>query len=273
MSIIIDAHSHIQFHDYNKDRDETIGRAREAGVKTIAVGADMATSEQAIKIAYEYPEDIWATVGFHPNDLNEETREGNPENFNAGKILKLAEDEKVVAIGECGLEYYRLGNLTEETKERIKKIQKKAFLDQAEIAKKLNKPLMIHCRPTKGTDDANLDIFDLLKSMDNRPKFIMHFYAGSLEMAKKFYELGGYFTFGGVITFSRDKDEVVGYLPLERLLLETDAPYVAPEPYRGKRNEPAYVVEIAKRMAQIKNVSFEEIVERTYKNCVELFGI
>lgn len=274
MPIIVDSHCHIQFPEFDKDRDAVIGRARGAGVKMLAIGADFATSQEAVKIAHQYPDDIWATAGFHPNNLNKETMEGKPEVFDAGRLLELAKDERVAAIGECGLEYYRLGSFDEKTTKRIKEVQKQGFVEQIKIAEKLKKPLMIHCRPAKGTDDANKDFFGLLKTENYKLKFVvLHFYAGSLEMAKKFAEIGCYFTFGGVITFTRDKDEIVKYLPLDRILLETDAPYVAPEPYRGKRNEPAYVVEVAKKMAEIKGVSFEEAANQTYKNAKEVFGI
>ncbi|MDD5430618.1 MAG: TatD family hydrolase [Candidatus Pacebacteria bacterium] len=270
---IIDVHSHIHFPEYDKDREKVIKNARKTGIKMVTVGVTAADSEKAISLAREYPEDIWATVGFHPNDLNKETMEGEPEIFNAGKLLELAKEKKVIAIGECGLEYYRLGAFKEDVVERIKKTQKQAFAEQMEIAKALNKPLMIHCRPTKGTDDSNEDIFEILKSGNKPLKIIMHFYSGSLDMAKNLAEFGCYFSFGGVITFTMDKDEILKYLPMERILLETDAPYVAPDPYRGKRNEPVYILKTAERLAQVKNYETGAMLEKIYENSLEVFDL
>lgn len=275
MSTIFDSHTHVHFPIYDSDRGEVLRRAKEAGVKMIAVGTQAASSEAAVELAKENPGDVWATAGFHPNHLasawhydQKEQVEPEREKFNATRLRTIAENAEVVAVGECGLDYYRL---TDEKKE--KQSQRSAFEAQIEIAKDLNKALMIHCRPSKGTDDAYEDLLSILNSTKlNIPK-ISHFYVGSLSMTKKLINAGFYFTFGGVITFARDYDEIIKFIPLDRILLETDAPYVAPLPYRGKRNEPSYILETAKKMAELKSVSFEEIVEQTTKSAQTVFKI
>ena len=273
---IFDCHSHIQFPVYDSDREAAIGRAREAGVKMIAVGTQLSTSEAGIKIAHEYPEDIWATAGYHPNHLSEnwhhdkkEQQDIKPEKFDIERLRNLAKDPKVVAIGECGLDYYRIMN----NESGIKDLQKQVLLEQVRLAQELGKPLMIHCRPSKGTDDAYEDLLKIIPNSKFLIPKIVHFYVGSLEITKKLAAAGFYFTFGGVITFARDYDESVKYIPIDRILLETDCPYVAPAPYRGKRNEPAYILETAKKMAEIKNISFYKLSAEMYSNTRTIFKI
>ncbi|MDO8585163.1 MAG: TatD family hydrolase [bacterium] len=294
MTNLFDAHTHIQFPAYDADRDEVIKRARDAGVKMIASGTQFSTSLAAVALAEQYPEDVWATAGFHPNHAlpavgrlgrpkeggnhwyhdKSEQHETVPEVFDIGKFRALGRNKKVVAIGECGLDYFRLQESNKTIKQgSIKAKQKETFVAQIELAKELRKPLVIHARPSKGTDDAYKDVLDILRTSDFRHPTIFHFYAGSLAMTKKLVDAGCYFTFGGVTTFSDDYNESIRYIPLDRLMLETDAPYVAPIPYRGKRNEPAYVVEVAKRVALLKGVSYEEIVKQTTRNVLTVFKI
>ena len=288
---MIDAHTHVQSLAYDKNRDEIIKRAQVARVKMITVGTQYETSKSGVELAEKYPKDIWASVGFHPthavsrpdsptgeegpreagkwhHDLKEQ-KNPTPEIFDLEKFRKLASHPKVVAIGECGLDYYRIRN--EEL--RIKEAQKEIFIEQAKLAKEFNKALMIHCRPQKGTDDAYEDLLSIIHDSLSIIPRILHFYVGSLSITKKLVEAGFYFTFGGVITFSHDYDEVIKYIPLERILLETDAPYVAPAPYRGKQNEPSYILEIAKKMAEIKGTSYENILKSTTATACKLFKI
>ncbi len=276
---IIDAHSHVQFPAYDKDREQVVSRAREAGVKMIAVGTQISTSRAAIELANKYPDDIWAVVGYHPNHLSEswyhdhnEQGDSQPEKFDANKLKELAANPKVVGIGECGLDYFRL---TESEASKTKALQEEVFLKQAGLAKELNKALMIHCRPSRGTDDAYSDLLSLLITHDQSliSKSVIHFYVGGLEITKKLVDAGFHFTFGGVITFARDYDESIKYIPLDRLLLETDCPYVAPKSNRGKRNEPAFILETAKKLAEIKEVSLEKILDQTHHNSVRLFDL
>lgn len=279
--MLIDGHTHIHFPAYDKDREEVLSRAKAAGVKMICVGTQAASSEAAVELAKKYPGEIWATAGFHPNHFasawhhdKKEQEKAEREEFDAKRLRTIAENPEVVAIGEFGLDYYRLSASSVKRQEE-KENQQEAFISQLKIAQKLQKPLMIHARPSKGTDDAYEDALSLI----HNSKFIiqnnvvLHFYVGSLEITKKLVDAGFYFTFGGVITFSRDYDEQIKYIPLDRILLETDAPYVAPQPYRGKRNEPAYITETAKKLAEIKNVSYEKICEQTTNNALKVFNI
>lgn len=273
--MLVDAHTHVHFPVYNKDREAVLKRAKIAGVKMVCVGTQAASSETAVALAKKYPGEIWATAGFHPNHFanawyhdRKEQEEPEREEFDAKRLRKIAGNPEVVAIGEFGLDYYRLTDPKQE-----KENQQEAFKVQIEIAKDLNKALMIHCRPSKETDDAYLDALRLLSAYESLPEKVFHFYVGSPEITKKLVDFGAYFTFGGVITFSRDYDEIIKYIPLDRILLETDAPYVAPEPYRGKRNEPAYIVETAKKMAEIKEVSLAKVSEETTKNNLQVFRI
>ncbi|MEK7191917.1 MAG: TatD family hydrolase [Patescibacteria group bacterium] len=273
---IIDSHTHAHFPAYDADREAVIKRAQEAGVKMICVGTQFSTSESAIQLAEKYPADIWATAGFHPNHLSnewhhdrKEQSEAAPEKFDIEKFRQLARHPKVAAIGECGLDYYR--KMPNDVAQMAK--QKEVFLEHVKLANEAKKPLMIHCRPSKGTDDAYQDLINSLKEQKPLLHAVAHFYVGSLAMAKQLLESGFYFTFGGVITFARDYDEVVQYIPLDRILLETDAPYVAPAPYRGKRNEPAYIVETAKKLAEIKNISAGKAAEAATANALKVFQI
>lgn len=276
---LIDAHSHVQFPAYDTDRADVIRRAKEAGVKMIAVGTQASTSEAGILLAHHYPEDVWATVGFHPNHLSEdwyhdtkEQKEEIPEEFNIEKLRALAKDSKVVAIGECGLDYFRLPANGQQLT-TVKDLQKKVFLEQAELAAELNKALMIHCRPSKGTDDAYNDLLSIIHNSKFIIPKIVHFYVGSPEITKKLVEAGFYFTFGGVITFARDYDESLSLIPLDRILLETDCPYVAPQSNRGKRNEPAFMVETAQKLVEIKNVPLNKVIGQTFENSLQVFGM
>lgn len=274
---MIDAHCHIQFQAYNDDRDAVIARSKVAGVKMIAVGTKQSTSENAVRLAHENPDCVWATVGFHPthvnkftyyHDKNEEGTEA-PEEFDIQKLGALAKAERVVAIGECGLDYFRIDG----DRASIIAKQKEAFDAQIKLAQQLQKPLMLHCRASKGVDDAYEDLLDVLQSSDFRHSSVLHFYAGSLAMTKKFVDAGYYFTFGGVITFGADYDEIVKYIPMDHIMLETDAPYVAPMPYRGKRNEPHYIIETAKKLAFLKNEPVEKILEMTASTATKIFNL
>lgn len=266
----IDAHTHVHFPGYGSDKDDVIRRAKEADVKMVTVGTQLSTSESAIKVAHEHPEDIWATVGYHPNHAEEENwhhdknEQDNSEKeiYDEKKLLELARDPKVVAVGECGLDYFRIKS--EETKAK----QKEIFISQINIAREVGKPFMIHCR------DAFKDLIEILKSegKDLKPG-IVHFFTGTLEDAQELLDLGYSFTFGGVVTFTRDYDEQIKLAGPDRILSETDAPYVAPEPFRGKRNEPAYVVHTVKKLAEILGLGEDETKERISRNAKRILAI
>ena len=198
---------------------------------------------------------MFATVGLHPNDNKKEVFD-----HEAYKNLALS-SSRVVAIGECGLDYFRGADEAEKAR------QKDIFIKQIKLAKELNKPLMIHCR------EAFEDLIKILQEVGGGFSGVVHFFNGTTQNAKVLLDMGFYFSFGGVLTFTRDYDEQVKFIPLDKILLETDAPYVAPVPYRGKRNEPLYVVEVAKKIAEIKGATLEEVAHLTTNNALSVFGI
>lgn len=280
---LFDVHTHVHFAAFEKDYREAIQRALDAGVKMITVGTQRDTSRRGVEVANEF-DGVWAAVGLHPVHTEKSYHDpkelgggtgfnSRGEDFDYEYYKKLAMDPKVVAIGECGLDYYRLATSDKRLATSIKEKQKTTFIKQIELARELKKPLMIHCRSSKGTDDAYEDLWRIIQDSKFQLPKISHFYVGSLVMAKKLVEAGFYFTFGGVITFARDYDEVIKYLPMDRIMLETDAPYVSPAPYRGKRNEPAYVVETAKKLAEIKDISIEQVAEATTNTALKIFGL
>lgn len=262
---VFDSHCHPQMAQYNEDREEMLKRAEDAGVFMICVGVDYETSKLGIELAQKH-ENIWASVGLHPNDnLNEK--------FDSMIYHTLLQKKKVVAFGEIGLDYYR----TEKPEDQ--KFQKERFVQQLELAKDLKKPLILHCRDGRSGSmgPAYRDMISILNFKFRILNFplrgVVHSFTGNVEEAKQFLDLGLYLGFNGIITFARQYDEVVRTTPLEKILLETDAPYLTPEPYRGKRNEPSYVIEVAKKIAELKNEPLERVIEQTTKNCQKLFNI
>jgi len=263
--MILDAHAHLQFRDFDKDRDEVIKRVKDAGIFCINVGTDFKTSKEAVLLAGKH-EGFWATAGLHPND--------SEENFDETGFEELFLNPKTVAVGECGLDYFRS---SPETKNR----QEEIFRAQIRLAKKISKPLMLHCRPSQNpdktySDDAYLDMLRVLKEEGGPPAGgagNVHFFVGSKQIAEKFLEMGFSFSFSGVITITDMYDEVIKNIPLERILAETDAPYAAPIPYRGKRNEPSYVKEVVKRLAELRGLSFDDIARITAENTKRVFGL
>ena len=272
----IDVHTHVQFAAFNNDREVVIKRALAQDVWLVNVGSQRDTSRDAVELANKHKEGVYAAVGLHPihteKSFHDESELGGGEAsksftsrgevFDYAYYKELAQNKKVVAIGECGLDYFK--DKRQETKEK----QKKAFMAQIELAHELKKPLMIHCR------SAFSDLIKILNSkfhiLNSKPG-ITHFFSGTKGEAKQLLDLGFSFTFGGVITFARDYDEVIEMLPLDRILSETDAPYVAPVPYRGRRNEPVYVIEVVKRLAEIKGLPVEKMAEQIFENAKKLF--
>ncbi|HVY73158.1 MAG TPA: TatD family hydrolase [Candidatus Paceibacterota bacterium] len=275
-----DAHTHVQFVAYDADRDEVIARTKEAEVGMNVVGTQLDTSRAAVELAEKYDE-TWASVALHPvhtskshHDTKELGSEGKAftsrgEAFDFDAYEKLAKSPKVIAIGECGLDYYRL-------EENTKKLQTEVFLQHIELANKLNKPLMLHIRDgahqTGGDAGAYMDAIALLKS-HTKVQGDVHFFAGDWNIAKQFLGLGFTLSFTGVLTFTHDYDEVVQNTPLDMLLTETDAPYITPVPYRGTRNEPMHVREVVKRMAELKNIDTEAVRSQILQNSKKLFAI
>ncbi|WP_026893597.1 TatD family hydrolase [Clostridiisalibacter paucivorans] len=254
--MLLDSHAHLDDKRFDRDRDKLIRELKENDVSlVINPGADVASSVRAVSLAEKY-DNIYAAVGVHPHEakaMDEDTIE----------ILRnLAKKDKVIAIGEIGLDYYYDNSPRD--------IQKKWFREQIKLAKELKLPIIVHDR------DAHKDTFDIIKEeKDENLTGVLHCYASSADMAKEYIKLGFYISFAGPITFKNAKTpkEVAKAIPLERILIETDSPYLTPEPHRGKRNDPVYVRYIAGIIAELKGITFEEVANATAKNAKELFNI
>ena len=262
----IDIHSHLGFEDYGADKKEVIQRMKETEVGTIAIGADLESSKEAVKVATEN-EDIWACIGLHPNhNLAEIFAEKNYE--------ELVRNSKVVAIGECGLEYYKL----EGDIEKIKAKQKEDFINQIKFALKYDKALMLHIRDGEVRGGAFNDAYEILNKIKQERGLSsfrgdVHFFTGKLEMAQKFIDLGFTISFVGLITYVQDFDKIIKAVPLTSLQAETDAPYVAPVPHRGERNLPSYVIEVYKKIAEIRGEDPEIVRLQLLENAKRVFGV
>ena len=247
----LDIHSHLNSADYDADRAEVIRRAQEAGIGVINIGTDQKTSEEVIKLAEEN-DNMWAVIGVHPHESEAE--------FDYDYFKKLALKPKVVAIGECGLDYFRLEN------EAAKVKQQALFKQHIALAKEVGKPLMLHIR------EAYDDVLKILEEEQAGPAHA-HFFAGDWGVAQKFLDRGDTFSFTGVVTFVNAYDEVIKNAPLDQIMAETDAPFVAPIPYRGKRNEPSYVVEVYKKIAALKSLDLEVVRAQLLTNAKRVFDL
>lgn len=273
----IDVHTHVNLNAFKEDWAEAILRAREEGVAMINVGTQIDTSRWAAEMAAGYEDGVYATVGIHPvhttksyHDEQELGEEGKAftsrgEEFDEDLYRAIAETEKVVAIGECGLDYFRV---EKDTKEK----QEVAFIKQIELANALQKPLMLHVRASEGSIDAYEDAHKLVKQYA-KVRGNVHFFAGTYAIAKQFWDIGYTTSFTGVITFASQYDEVVKNAPHEMLHGETDAPYVAPKPFRGQRNEPTHVREVYQRIADIRGEDAEDVRLQLLENARRLFGV
>ena len=275
----IDIHAHVNFKAFEEDHEAVIRRALDNDTWFFNVGTQVDTSRAAVKMANRYDEGVYAIVGLHPIHTGasfhdeKELGEGGKEFTSRGEVFnkdiyrEFLKDPKVVAIGECGLDYYRMD------KDSIKK-QKQAFLSQIELANETGKPLMLHIRnnPKDKSANAYADALELLKK-HSKVKGDVHFFAGSPEDAKAFLDYGFTLSFTGVITFTDDYDEIIRNTPLDMILSETDAPYVTPAPYRGKRNEPVYVNEVVKKIALVKHLPEAEVAKAVVQNAKRVFKI
>jgi len=273
----VDIHAHANFAAYDTDRDAVILRALDAGVWMMNVGTQKSTSASAVELAGKYEQGVYATVAIHPvHTCGSEHDE--QEIFDPTVYRTLAADPKVVAIGECGLDYFHLDEQSLQT-------QKEVFVKHIELANELGKPLMLHIRNGAKMGVSNAfgaandipisayaDAYELLKK-HAKVKGNIHFFAGTWEEAQKFFELGFTVSFTGVITFAKEYAEVVREAPLDMIHAETDCPYVTPAPYRGKRNEPAHVREIVKKIAEIRSEDFEKVRAQLVENAVRVFGL
>jgi TatD DNase family protein len=257
--MLIDTHIHLDDKRYEEDLQEVIYRAKEGGVEYFIIpGADPKTLSRAITIANRYKE-VYFAVGVHPYDM---------QNFDPSLFHSFLTHPKCVAVGECGLDYFRLEG-TDEEKEAIKKAQKEVFIAQISLAKQYNKPLIVHIR------DASADAKEILLAHDaSTVGGVLHCFNAD-EQLLSLAECGFYFGIGGVVTFKNAKKlvQILPKIPQERLLIETDGPYLTPEPYRGKRNEPLYTTYVAKKMAEILEIDQETIEAVTTNNAKKLFNI
>ncbi len=261
----IDSHSHIQMREFDSDRDAVLSRMQDEDVGAIVVGVDYESSRAAVALAEKH-DFLWATVGLHPHDNVREI-------FDKEAYRALAAHPKVVAIGECGLDYSRIKN----QELRIKDEQKEKFRQQVALAAEMGKPLMLHCRPSRDSADAYEDVLDILitnyQLPITKPRGNVHFFAGTSDIAEKFFALGFTVSFTGVITFANQYDEVIKNAPLENILSETDCPFVAPVPYRGKRNEPVYVKEVVKRITEIRGEDETVVASALVANAKRVFNL
>ncbi len=276
----IDIHCHLDFSDYGEELPKVLDRMREREVGAITIGTDLESSRRAVEIA-EQNENIWACIGVHPDNSHQPplTLRGGAEQVEVGEILeleKLIKHPKVVAVGECGLDFFRT---PKENLEEEKGRQTILFKKQIELALKYDKSLMLHCR---NAYDEVINILESYKGeVGEKLRGNCHFFAGNIEQAKRFLDLGFTMSFTGVITFpprfgetsSHDYDEVVNFLPKGSIMSETDAPFVAPVPHRGKRNEPAFVVEVAKKIAEIRGIGEEEMRTELLDTANRVFGL
>lgn len=290
---MLDIHTHLFWDSYDSDRDVVIRRARVAGVRQmISVGTSPEDNAQAVAVAEQY-EGIYASVGLHPHFFNKiiekEFPISNVQNF-ISELKKLAEHKKVVAIGECGLDYFVRGEeepITDEQKIR----QKEGCTAQFALAQELGLPIIIHTRPSVGNDDAYEDMYEILQYLARQRRasipypasqFILHCYQGDTEVTKKFLALPDvYFSFSGSITYpvkqslvgtKDDSAAVVKLIPLDRLFIETDCPFLAPQTKRGARNEPAYVSFVAEAICRLKECSVSDLDQYLAENWERVFG-
>lgn len=281
--MLIDTHAHVQFSGFKDEADEIMQRALDAGMVVVNVGSQIDTSTEAVKMLDKFSERVYAVVGLHPEhtfkhtlDEEESHFETRQEDFNYEAYKALAQNPKVVGIGECGLDYFRFEEGSDIVK--IKEQQRLAFDQQIKLALELDKALVVHCRPSSGTVDAYEDLVEILtrvKQENSQLRFEVHCFTGTLAVAQKFVELGGYLGLNGIITFDKTgtSEEVVKNISLDNIILETDCPYLSPVPLRGKRNEPLNVKYVAEKIAEWKNVSFEEVENKTTENAKSLFNL
>ncbi len=280
--MLIDTHAHVNFRSFKDDAEQTLKRALDAGIFVVNVGSQIDTSRQAAELAGKFPEGVYAAIGLHPEHTHsqyvdeEETHfKTREEDFNESWYEELVAHPKVVGIGECGLDYYRLPENV-SLHEQVKQKQIEVFKKQIRFAKKHNKALIVHSRPEKGSDELYEHMLQIFAEEEiKKLRFVVHSYTHTPEFLQKFLDLGAFVSFNGIITFDKtgNMEELVKMAPLDRILLETDCPYLAPIPMRGKRNEPGYVRFVAEHLAKLKGVELQEAENLTTRNAKTLFGI
>ncbi len=253
--MLVDSHCHLNFPDFKDKISETLERAYQAGVtKFLTVNTRLSETDDLIKIV-DTNEDIWCSVGVHPHDAKDHTLSEIED-----KVIQYAKHPKVVALGETGLDYYYDNS--------PRHAQMKSFEQHIILSKTLDLPLIIHTR------DADEDTISLLAPYKGRVKGVFHCFSGGIDLAVKALDLGLYLSFSGIVTFKKAEEirEVVKFSPMDRILVETDSPFLAPIPHRGKPNEPAYTRLVAEKVADTKNISLAEIAQHTTQNFHTLFS-
>ncbi len=282
--MLVDTHAHLNFNAYKNDADEVIRRSLDEGVRMINVGSNFETSKRAVEIANKYDKGIYAAVGLHPihletglvkikNDKEEIEVKTKEENFDYEKYRELARNKKVVAIGEAGLDYWYKPK-TKIKLQLFKEKQRLGLCQQLDLAKELNLPVILHCRM------AHSDLIEILsekrKVKSEKLKGVIHCFSGTWEEAKKYLEMGFYLGFNGIIFKEIEGinfEEIIKRTSLDKILIETDCPYLTPPQMGEKRNEPLFVKYIAQGIAKIKEMDFEEIAKATTQNAKELFKL
>ena len=267
-----DTHAHVNSQEYGGEYKDVIARSLSEGVWFNNIGTNKSDSIECVRIAGEYAQGVYASVGLHPSFAIGSGAAGYAEEFDPDFFENLAQNGKVVGIGECGLDYYRISQAL--SLDEVRQKQARVFESHVELAKKTGKVLIVHCRASRNSEDAYEDALQILRRAALK-KLLLHSFTASARICGEFLSLGAHIAFNGIITFDKTGNlaQAVAACPNDKLVLETDAPYLAPEPHRGKRNEPAYVKYVAQKIAEIRGAELDEIAEQTTVNARKLFGV
>lgn len=290
--MLIDTHAHLNFREYQNELDDVIQRSFDNKTWIITVGSTYDSSKKAIKISEKFGKGIWSAVGLHPLHLIKDVEETAvfdkeehsfitpKEDFSYDKYKNLVQSSSsVVAIGEVGLDFYRMED-QDNPIEKVKEKQVKVFKEFIRLSQEVDKPLILHCRDYEedpgGAYDLMIDILSPKpKALSPKPRGVIHCFGGNATHARKFLDLGFYIGVTGIVTFKNAKDlqEIVADIPLDKILIETDSPFLAPDPYRGKKNEPTFVRYVCQKVADLKEVTFDKVENETFENAVKLFKL
>ena len=268
--MLIDTHSHLNFKAYDKDRDQVIARCQEKGMAVINVGAQFQTSRTAIELCDDY-NNFYAPVGLHPIHVYDEDFEI--------KDYQALIDDRVVAVGETGYDFYHItlkrDNFKDKPQDEIIAKQKEVFLKHLDLALENDLAVILHGRNGIEGREVYSEMLDIVKEKGIK-RAVFHFYSGSLEIGKKITEAGYYIGIDGPVTFKKNVEElqeIAKLIPLDKILIETDSPYLTPEPHRGERNESIYVEHVAEKIAELRGISKDEVIEQTWQNAKNLFRL